>query len=222
MQLDTIKMDRNEARRAFLEYRAAVRDRHDHEDEAIMRAYRAASRGAQLIRLSEVLAAGGLTTCDVPIMGRDAKQRWVEVGARPVDVPRLAVARADVLAVWTGGVNRDGGCELRYTNEPINERSRQRHRIPDGTFPAAARERDNTWRPRIRAMAPNIPPALRPAHHLRNYHLLWEAEWQLDRSVPPGDPALLKQLGGDLYAVLAVWDLTPIEQAVLAGTRADA
>jgi hypothetical protein len=222
MQLDTITMDRNDARRAFIEYRTAVRARHDHEDEAIMRAYRAASRGAALIRLGEVLGSGGITTCDVPVTRWDGKRKMsVEVGARPVELPALAVARADVLAVWTSGINSEGGCELRYTPNQITERSRERHVMANGTFPAATRRRpDQHWRPRIRAMAPNIPPQLRPAYHLRNFHLLWEAQWELDRSVPPGDPALLKHLGGDLYAVLAVWDLTPIEQAVLAGTRA--
>lgn len=38
--------------------------------------------------------------------------------------------------------------------------------------------------------------------------------------IPPGDPALLKHMGGDLYAILAVWDLSPLERAVLAGKRA--
>jgi hypothetical protein len=85
--------------------------------------------------------------------------------------------------------------------------------VPAGTFPSAKLG----WE-MLKAMAPVIPPALRPAHHLRNYHLLWEAEWsRIPR--PPGDPALLKHVAGDLYAVLAVWDLTPLEQAVLAGTR---
>lgn len=41
-----------------------------------------------------------------------------------------------------------------------------------------------------------------------------EAQW---RPVPPVDPFLLKHLGGTLYVVLAQWDLTPLEQAVLAG-----
>jgi hypothetical protein len=49
--------------------------------------------------------------------------------------------------------------------------------------------------------------------------VLWEADWKV-HPVPPGDPALLKHIGGDLYAVVAVWDLTPLEQAVLAA-RAD-
>jgi len=62
-----------------------------------------------------------------------------------------------------------------------------------------------------------MPPEHRPSHHPRNYLMLWEAEWSVDQSVPPGDPALLSHIGGDLYEVLAEWDLTPLEQAVLAG-----
>lgn len=31
------------------------------------------------------------------------------------------------------------------------------------------------------------------------------------------DPALLKHIGGDLWAVVAVWNLTDLEMAVLAG-----
>lgn len=42
--------------------------------------------------------------------------------------------------------------------------------------------------------------------------------WQ---PVPPTDPLLLRHLHGDLYAVLAAWDLTPLERAVLAGRFAE-
>lgn len=65
-------------------------------------------------------------------------------------------------------------------------------------------------------MVPHIPPALRPARKLENYHILWEADWQQD---PPRDPMLLKRLAGTFYAVLAVWDLTDLERAVLNGVR---
>jgi hypothetical protein len=58
---------------------------------------------------------------------------------------------------------------------------------------------------------PLIPPRLRPAGDLSNYHILWEANWQ----APPTDPLLLRHLSGPLYAVLACWDLTPIERAVM-------
>jgi hypothetical protein len=52
---------------------------------------------------------------------------------------------------------------------------------------------------------------------LRHYVTLFEVDqWE---PVPPTDPALLKHIAGDLYAVLAVWDLTELERAVIAGTR---
>jgi hypothetical protein len=33
--------------------------------------------------------------------------------------------------------------------------------------------------------------------------------------IPARDPALLRHIRGDLWAVLAVWDLTELERAVL-------
>jgi hypothetical protein len=33
------------------------------------------------------------------------------------------------------------------------------------------------------------------------------------------DPILLRPIGGDLYAVVAQWDLTEIERTIIAGTR---
>jgi hypothetical protein len=41
--------------------------------------------------------------------------------------------------------------------------------------------------------------------------ILWEAEWQH----VPSDPLLLRHITGPLYAVLASWDLTELERAVL-------
>jgi hypothetical protein len=61
---------------------------------------------------------------------------------------------------------------------------------------------------------PLVPPNLRPARGLNRYCILFEAEWE---PVPPTDPMLLRHLHGSLYAVLAVWDLTPLERAVIAG-----
>jgi hypothetical protein len=36
---------------------------------------------------------------------------------------------------------------------------------------------------------------------------------------PDRDPYLLRHLHGDAYAVLAEWDLTPLEQLVMTGRR---
>jgi len=62
-----------------------------------------------------------------------------------------------------------------------------------------------------RAMVPVIPPTVRPRSNLQRYHILWEAEWQ---AIPPTDPLLLSRLSG---VILAAWDLTDLERAVLAG-----
>ena len=88
-------------------------------------------------------------------------------------------------------------------------------RLPERTFTSPA-DKPALHLPQVpsaTAIVPSIPPLHRPHDSLENYWLLWEAEW----TRPPVDPALLKHLGLNLYAVLAVWDLTPLEQAVLRG-----
>lgn len=65
-----------------------------------------------------------------------------------------------------------------------------------------------------RARVPFIPPQHRPRFRLDRYHLLWDAVWE---QALPVDPLLLKHLDGPFYAVLAAWDLTPLEQAVMRG-----
>lgn len=218
MELATITMDRNHAREAFLAYRKSVRERHDQEDAEIMRGYRALARGHQLIRLSETLRAGGseLKTFEV-------HNRWNGRTYRLVcRVPRLAVIRADAKVCFTAGIDDDGGCLLtadRQDRELSPNNRRDRRRIADGTFEGAP-QGWNRWQRQMKAIVPNVPPPLRPAHQLAGYQILWEAEWAPDPQ-PPVDPALLKHIGGDLYAVVAIWDLTPLEQAVLAA-RADA
>ena len=65
-----------------------------------------------------------------------------------------------------------------------------------------------------RAVVPAIPVHLRPAGDLGEFFILFEAEW--DKHAPP-DPLLLKHIGGHMYSVLAQWDLTDVEKAVLEG-----
>jgi hypothetical protein len=211
MELTTIDMDRTEARKAFLEYRNAVRERHTEEDAQIMRGYRELANGRQLISLTETIRAGGTVDKVVRLRGGDE---------RTTVLPALAVCRADLEWVWLQMQSHNG--DVVFLPSVGYQGRRDRFRIPD-LRPEAKRlgNSDAEWRwsrSAWRAMVPNIPPGLRPTTHLRNFHILWEAEWALYTPPrPPGDPALLKRIGGDLFAVLAVWDLTPLEQLVLAG-----
>jgi hypothetical protein len=201
MDLNTIQMPRAAARKAYLDLRAGIREQRDLEldavrrrhlraDEAAARAYRHLSVGNQLLRLSPTILGGFDDT------GR----------------PKIAITRADVPEVL---MIRWGGGELVFC--PSDDEW-TRDRTKRFTFEAERREPG-----RLNAVAttPTIPQEFRPATRLSNYHILWEAAWRAQRTAPraPRDPALLKHLGGDLWAVLAVWDLTPVEAAVLEASR---
>jgi hypothetical protein len=209
MNLPTIEMEKGKAQEAYDEYRQAVKERHDEEDRKIARAYKALTKGTPLLRLPEVMRLGGTTT-------RRARRE----DGRDILLPKLAVARADGEFAWTNGITTEGALLIQGKREIGHSNQTHRIDLPAGTF-------DNPgYRPAWRswggtatfnAMIPVVPPSLRPKHSLRNYHLLFEADWREALGPPPGDPALLKHIGGDLYALVAVWDLSPVEQAVLAG-----
>ncbi len=119
--------------------------------------------------------------------------------------PKLAIARASLktirVTVWregSAGFIPDFRTPSRYWNTDF----------PRGTFTTF----NGPWSIDAKSVVPLIPPQFRPKFRLSNYHILWEATWE----TVPSDPILLKHLMGNLYAVLAVWDLTPLERAVLA------
>jgi hypothetical protein len=83
--------------------------------------------------------------------------------------------------------------------------------FPSGTFPSGSTPRG--FYDVHRAPVPLIPPHLRPADAYRNYFILWEVKvWQ---RVAPVDPLLLTHVTGHVFAVVAQWDLTPIERLVM-------
>jgi hypothetical protein len=213
MELNTIEMARPAARVKFLEYRQAVRRRHIEEDAEIMRGYRALASGRRLIELSRTLRAGGVTT-------RNGGTSWTR-NVRYV-LPRLAIARATEPKVYIRGIGRDGGMTF-FWNDLLNPMATAKNiRLPEGTWDLREVEdvadihqasSDSLWE----AQVPHVPPSLRPERGLAGYHILWEATWHQLHPRPARDPALLKHIGGDLYAVVAIWDLTDLERAVLAG-----
>jgi hypothetical protein len=191
MDLQPMTMERNEARKAFLEYRDAFRRDAQALDGELMRGYRALAEGSALIRLTTTIAAGG-----VDDLGR----------------PRLAIARADERAItfW-----RDSRGTLQFETDSRSRAADRRKTFPVGTLPAWTGPIPQ-WHGWL-ADVPPIPPRYRPSIRLSNYHILWEAVWRQARTRAALDPALLRHIGGDLYVVLATWDLTPLEQAVLEG-----
>jgi hypothetical protein len=191
VQLTTIEMPVAEARSRLVEYEKRLESERTQQDEQIARGYRALTRGLPIIKLSETIQAGG----------------FFDHG-----LPRMAIARADSQDCWVQ-VNQ---YKILYLSEPPTWKAKNRGalvnratvRVPVGQQWHSGIRRDG------HTIMPLIPPEHRPkARRLHLFHILWEVEeWTL---MPPRDPALVRWVGGDLWSVVAVWDLTELERAVL-------
>jgi hypothetical protein len=194
MNVATMEVDYSSARDAYRHYRQAIKSNQGtKDDKALALAYHALMRGRKVIDI-------GLSIADA---GTDAAFR-----------PRLAVARADWTRVFS---RRDDDGKFRFTS-----RSSNWGRRPHGEVAVRIGETPR-WSSAVvggvlgegQAQVPSIPPQFRPVDALSNYHVLFEAEWL---RVPPVDPMLLQRVGGaesPFFVVLAAWDLSPLEQAVL-------
>jgi hypothetical protein len=190
-------LDQEAADKAFREYRAAWLSERNRIDGELMRGYKALAEGKTLVSLREALTTGGVD----------------EIGR-----PRLAIARADEAQIAMD-IERDGS--VRYRPTFRTGADDRRFDFPAGTFPEPPitegvemwrQPWDGNWWARL----PFIPPQYRPPHALVNYHLLWEAEWRRGTGPQRRDPMLLRRISGDLFAVVAAWDLTELEKLVLA------
>jgi len=119
--------------------------------------------------------------------------------------PRLAIARASWEMCWL------------YKSSSTVTFSRDRWTSPRAThclvnIPAQALPHSGDTLYNLKARVPSIPPRFKPAGSIDLYHILWDATWEQE---PPHDPILLRHLGRNVYAVLASWDLSPLERALL-------
>lgn len=128
-------------------------------------------------------------------------------GLGPDGRPKLALCRAD--AAWCALRMGPSGSAEMYSDEGWKTPRADSKRFvwPNGSFPNRS-----AW-DSAKAVLPIIPVHLRPRTAMDNYHILWEAEW---RKIPPRDPYLLRRIGGDMWLVLAAWDLTDVERAAMA------
>ena len=135
-------------------------------------------------------------------------------GVNAEGLPKLAISRADFFQVrmrtssWP-----DRGSVVMEPPGRYNKPSAI-FRFPVGLFgPDLKMDASRTFT----AAVPTVPARLLPVAPLKGYYLLWEVEkWAI---VPPKDPLLLRRLAEDsnLFVVLAHWDLTPLERAVMRG-----
>jgi hypothetical protein len=196
MDLATIEMPVEEAKERLEQYQKALRVSRNDQDQRIAAGYRVLARGLPIVRLGESIHRGG----------------YFDNG-----LPRIAIARADSQDCWVRAESWTG--DFVYSSEDPGWNPRNRGALVNAVTVRVhiAEPHGITGRREWRGhtIMPIIPPQHRPnPRRLHRFHILWEVEeWTL---VPPKDPALLRWIAGDLWAVAAVWNLTELERAVLA------
>lgn len=230
MELTTVEIPRTSAREQAAEYRRAAKHTRDperrREFEQIAQAYaKAAKDDVALISLSSTIAAGGLITRTLVVAkGTDHESR------SHYALPKLAVIRTDASWAYSGGVTRDGRVIF---SDSVARRMDYRTGVidVDAGFElpgdhSVHHTAERVWEHTVgwRAMVPIVPPKHQPrvGSSMSSYFTLFEVDdwaWHEAPARVNADPALLQHVGGDIYAVLAVWDLTPLEQLVLSGRR---
>lgn len=192
MQTQQLIVGREQARQLYRSYKE-----HKHYstpvDREVQRAYQLLAQGRLVIRALESIKVAGLNADGLP---------------------KLVLAPAHAKQV-RGIVQANGSATLDARSHPAWWHSTPARIIAQRAYFAFPRGSfDTTFRADGVATVPPIPVPHRPQRGLSNYHILWEAEWT---RVPPSDPMLLRRIGkADLWAVLAVWELTLVEQAALA------
>jgi hypothetical protein len=206
------QITRQDARKAYLDYKRAVLSAASPDEkkdyEGLWRGYKAIAAGQHVLDLGQTLSVAGVQEETL--------------------FPRLAICRADA-RICRCVLKTDGSAT--FMDEAVRWRraSRRQVTLPVNTFPrfftrwnagvsvryrpGGLLERER-WFNEATAVVPLVPPQLHPRAALENYHILWDAVWT---PAPPKDPLLLRHLAGQLYAIVAHWDLTPLEQAVLRG-----
>lgn len=190
MKVEKIVVDKKQARELYREYKAHA-SYGDKMDKEIQRAYQLIAQGRLVIKALESIGAAGLG---------------------PDNRPKLAISNAIAkechLRLWQAGSASmsaqrwgRGGSAYNFT-------------FPGGTFTVPQFSERTFGTVDAVAQVPLIPINLRPTEALKNYHILFEAEW---RPIPPKDPMLLRRIGkADMWLVVAAWDLTEVERAAMA------
>jgi hypothetical protein len=200
--VSSLEMSEEEAEKAYRDYSEAVKSRKEKYLEDLKKVYYNLKQGRKVIDIFDVMKRAGVNEQGEPRLA-------ISIAGKP----EVQFAKQ---AAGSGTFYKD---ELRDYVSDVQ--------LPSGTFPDWERKKEEApdrWTPIIREIiktgVPIVPAHLLPNRSLNNYYILWEVKnWQ--EVIPPRrDPFLLKRLSSNLFVVLAEWELTAIEQAVIRGYAA--
>ena len=148
----------------------------------------------------------------------DLYEVFKEIGTDEKGLPKIAIARADRKVITLTSRGNFAYREFKELTSFGYTRNRwvqkMDYSLPRDTFPNLIKFELGT---RYETKVPIIPVKYYPQDSLINYYILWEVEDWERIETPPEDPLLLKKLTKNLFAIIAEWNLTPLEKAITKG-----
>lgn len=219
MNVATITMEPDAAREKLRALRRQLHRRADAEYEALASGYEALIEGRPVLSLEGAIHGGGFDEQDRPrlAVGRaDRRQvhfRW------NTNTPQATFSTQQNSTRLIDSMVRsvDMGRNTTHTRAPYRWEIRDHGHRPTDRFLTLTRGY---------ALMPIVPAEvvslIGGGSNLRLFFTLFEVEaWASEPILakPDIDPYLLRHLGGDLYAVVAEWELTDLERLVMVGRR---
>lgn len=201
MNAPKIEISKEKAKEIYGDYLEAVKTRKEKYLQDLKQVYYHLSKGNPVLDIYEVFKKSGVN----------------ESGE-----PKLAICQADARECYFRKRELGSGTFSRFKDWGKAESVS----LPSNTFPDWPRgmikkewgegEIEGILRREVKTTVPIVPAHLLPTGKLDNYYILWEvSEWN---EVPiVADPFLLKRINDNAFIVLAEWDLTEVEQAVIRG-----
>lgn len=154
----------------------------------------------------------------------DVYESFRKAGLNENGDPKLAIAKADGSTCYC--VKRDDGSAV-YSIQELDWKAKHDWYsprkcygeiiLPKGTFNFPKNKYNHVENQHIQCPVPIIPITILAdlKYALSNYHIIWEvSKWE---PVPPKDPILVKMVTPNIALVLATWNLTKLERAVIMG-----
>ena len=158
----------------------------------------------------------------------DVYEAFKKAGLNEDGDPKLAIVRADAKRVLCDE-HSDGSVTYFHDRGGTKDVTSWRFRdyvygdkfdikLPPETFKWLRDENGRIQYRKVHTIVPVIPAKILVNEIkvlLKNFHIIWEVEkW---KPIPPRDPILVKRLTPNLFGVLATWNLTKLERAVIRG-----
>lgn len=197
MKVEQLAVPKEKARVLYKEYKEALQKHKDQFLQDMKRIYGHMKHGRSII---------------------DIYEAFKETGLSEERNPKLAISAADTDICNFRKESKGSGLYYWKANAPWRAKKTHKVRLPEGTWEFPVDEFGMPLNQDIGTIVPTIPAHFYGVikHNLRNYHILWEVdEWR--PHIIPKDPMLLKRVTPNIFVVLATWDLTSLERAVIRG-----